>query len=178
MRIISRLPDSRIESTNLMVEVSVEDYLSLVQNSLNNNEYQRRRMRSSNTVYSLLKRDFLDGCVLPPIVLALRGDAGTIELTDENILPELARRTSQLVILDGLQRTYSLLDLASETTDAAKRTAFLSQILRVEIYVGINRLGTLYRMLTLNTGQSPMSLRQQIEMLYLDLADTTIEGVS
>jgi hypothetical protein len=54
---------------------------------------------------------------------------------------------------------------------------FLSQILRIEIYIDINRLGILYRMLTLNTGQSPMSLRQQIEMLYLDLADTNVDGV-
>jgi hypothetical protein len=177
MRIISTLTDSRIASTNLMTEVSVGDYLGLVEGSLNNNEYQRRRVRSSNTVYSLMKRDFLDGCVLPPIVLALREGTNTIQQSDQLILQELQARTSQLVILDGLQRTYSLLDLRNEITDQVKRAAFLNQILRVEIYIGINRLGILYRMLTLNTGQSPMSLRQQIEMLYLDLADSVIEGV-
>lgn len=177
MRIISTLTDSRIESTNLMVEVSVGDYLGLVENSLNNNEYQRRRVRSSNTVYSLMKRDFVDGCVLPPIVLALRDGTGNIQQNDQHILQELRDRATQLVILDGLQRTYSLLDLRNEIGDANKRAAFLNQILRVEIYIGINRLGILYRMLTLNTGQSPMSLRQQIEMLYLDLADTVIDGV-
>jgi len=124
-----------------------------------------------------MKRDFLDGCVLPPIVLALRDGTGTIQQNDQVILQELRDRTAQLVILDGLQRTYSLLDLRNEIADAGKRTAFLNQILRVEIYIGINRLGILYRMLTLNTGQSPMSLRQQIEMLYLDLADSAIEDV-
>jgi hypothetical protein len=160
-----------------MVEVSVGDYLELVENSLDNNEYQRRRVRSSNTVYSLMKRDFVEGCVLPPIVLALRDGAGNIQHDDQHILSELRDRASQLVILDGLQRTYSLLDLRSEIEFGDKRTAFLNQTLRVEIYIGINRLGILYRMLTLNTGQSPMSLRQQIEMLYLDLADTAIDGV-
>lgn len=177
MRIISRLHDSRIESINLMVEISVGDYLELVEGALRNNEYQRRRIRSSNTVYSLLKSDFLEGCILPPIVLALRGDLGQLELNDLNILQELRGRASQLVILDGLQRTYSLIDLRNETVEAEKKATLLRQTLRVEIYVGINRLGILYRMLTLNTGQSPMSLRQQIEMLYLDLADTNVAGV-
>ena len=160
-----------------MVEVSVRDYLGLVENSLNNNEYQRRRVRSSNTVYSLMKRDFIDGCILPPIVLALRDGTGNIQQDNLHILQELRDRSSQLVILDGLQRTYSLLDLRNEISDPEKNTEFLNKILRVEIYIGINRLGILYRMLTLNTGQSPMSLRQQIEMLYLDLADTEIDGV-
>ena len=89
MKIISTLTDSRIESTNLMVEVSVGDYLGLVENSLNNNEYQRRRVRSSNTVYSLMKRDFVDGCILPPIVLALRDGTGTVDQRDQVILEEL-----------------------------------------------------------------------------------------
>lgn len=177
MNIISELRDHRIESVNLMVEVSVGDYLELVEGALRNNEYQRRRIRSSNTVYSLLKSDFLGGCILPPIVLALRGDLGALQLNDQNIHQELRSRASQLVILDGLQRTYSLIDLRDEIANDDGRTALLRQILRVEIYIGINRLGILYRMLTLNTGQSPMSLRQQIEMLYLDLADTNVAGV-
>lgn len=46
----------------------------------------------------------------------------------------------------------------------------------VEIYFKINRFGNLYRMLTLNTGQTPMSLRHQIEILYgnLDLTGRDI----
>lgn len=173
MRIISKLEDRRIHSTNLMLEASVGEYLDLVQNSLDNNEYQRRRIRSSNTVYSLLKQDFLEGCILPPVVLALRDELVGPELNDQNIQSELQQRASRIVILDGLQRTYSLLDLKQELDGQGPGlTEFLSQTLRVEIYVGINRLGILYRMLTLNTGQSPMSLRQQIEMLYLDLAGT------
>lgn len=54
---------------------------------------------------------------------------------------------------------------------------FLGYSLRLEIYVEINRFGVLYRMLTLNTGQTPMSLRHQLEMLYSDMLDTEIEGV-
>ena len=53
----------------------------------------------------------------------------------------------------------------------------MDNMIRVEIYVGLNRLGILYRMLTLNTGQTPMSLRQQIEMLYLDYRSTSIDNI-
>lgn len=49
--------------------------------------------------------------------------------------------------------------------------------LRLEVYVNINKFGVLYRMLTLNTGQTPMSVRHQIEMLYSDMLDKEINGV-
>ena len=54
---------------------------------------------------------------------------------------------------------------------------FLKNKLRLEIYVEINKFGILYRMLTLNTGQTPMSARHQLEMLYSDMLNTELEGV-
>lgn len=38
-------------------------------------------------------------------------------------------------------------------------------------------MGILYRMLTLNTGQTQMSLRQQVEMLYFDYSCMQIDGI-
>ena len=55
--------------------------------------------------------------------------------------------------------------------------AFYSNKLRIELYLGINKFGILYRMLTLNTGQTPMSVRHQIEMLYQDYLTHDIEGI-
>jgi hypothetical protein len=84
------------------------------------------------------------------------------------------------VILDGLQRTHTMLDLISDlksSGDLESLKNVTDHLIRIEIYIGINRLGVLYRMLTLNTGQTPMSLRQQIEILYLDYADAQLEGV-
>lgn len=49
--------------------------------------------------------------------------------------------------------------------------------MRLEIYVEINKFGILYRMLTLNTGQTPMSARHQLEMLYSDMLNTEFDGV-
>ena len=53
----------------------------------------------------------------------------------------------------------------------------LKNLIRVEIYLGLNKEGVLYRMLTLNTGQTPMSLRHQIEIIYSDLINKSNSSI-
>lgn len=179
MKIASILKDGRINAENYLIEISIGEYLDLARDVVKNNEFQRKRVSSSKTVYSLLKNDILQGCVIPPIVLALTS-SGKIELTDENLPSVLKSQQKNLMILDGLQRTHSFMDLEDDLGKRADENALADYRMlpiRCEIYVGINRIGILYRMLTLNTGQTPMSLRQQIEMLYLDYAKQEIDGV-
>lgn len=181
MKAISSLRDSRINATNVLVEMTIGEYCALASDITKKNVFQRRRVGSSKTVYSLLKQDLMRECVIPPIVLALTSATSQF---DENDLPSFAQyiesNKDHLVILDGLQRTYTLLDLIADL-ESSGDTEGVGRIknnkLRVEIYVGLNRIGILYRMLTLNTGQTPMSLRQQIEILYLDYIDVGVEGV-
>lgn len=179
MKIASRLKDGRINAVNYLIEISIGDYLVLARDVVKNNEFQRKRVSSSKTVYSLLKSDILLGCVIPPIVLALTS-SDEIELTPENLREVLTSQQQNLMILDGLQRTHSFMDLEDDLEKRADENALAAYRklpIRCEIYVGINRIGILYRMLTLNTGQTPMSLRQQIEMLYLDYAKQEIDGL-
>lgn len=177
MKIISYLFDGRINAKNYLIEMTAEEYLNIARHILANNEFQRKRVKSSNTVYSLLKEDFMDGCVIPAIVLGLNAD---VDFDNSARVSEtIAENIDNLVILDGLQRTYSLIDLEREVkTDADKFKKFNASPLRIEIYLSINRIGVLYRMLTLNTGQSPMSIRQQIEMLYLDYMKKPLDGIT
>lgn len=178
MRVASSLFDSRINAKNVLIEISVKEYENLVQDILKKNEFQRKRVRSSKTIYALLKEDLLRQCVIPPIVLALTNDVGFD--SDDEFNNILIKNKSHLVILDGLQRTHTIFDLLFElrTKDNQQDlNAVENTVLRVEIYIGLNRLGILYRMLTLNTGQTPMSLRQQIEMLYLDYLNKNIQGI-
>lgn len=181
MKILSKLFDQKISAYNVLAEIEVAEYENLIQEIVHSNEFQRRRVRSSKSVYSLLKSDLLEGCVIPSIFLALTSDE--IDAKDasfEDISEMLISKKSDLVILDGLQRTLNILELLEELRErqADELDRFEKSTLRLEFYVGINRIGILYRMLTLNTGQTPMSLRQQIEMLYLDYADRKIDGVS
>ena len=168
MQVTSILFDKRIAAHNVLFEFTVSEYLASVRGVLDSNEFQRKRLTGSKSVYSLLRDDIARGCVIPPIVLALSNfDLGATVLDAVSAVELVTTHKASLVILDGLQRTYTLLDLERESHGEA--SIRLSELkLRVEVYIGINRLGILYRMLTLNTGQSPMSLRQQVEMLYAD----------
>lgn len=173
---MSRAVDKRINSTNLYVEITFGEYLSFARDIINNNDLQRKRVRTSKTVYSLLKDDLKQGCIMPPLVLAVVQN-DTIEpskVEDIELLEYMKQNTKQVLILDGLQRTYTLIDADAEMKieQPEEYVDFLSYKLRLEIYIGINKFGILYRMLTLNTGQTPMTARHQLEMLYKDLLFT------
>lgn len=172
MKIISELKDHKVDATSYLVEITIRDYLDLAKDILYKNEFQRRRVRSSKSIYSLLKNDITVGCILPPIVLSYSSDGN--HLLDDAIKND----KDKFLILDGLQRTFTLFDVLKELgSDVEKRDEFLSRIIRCDIYKGINRLGILYRMLTLNTGQTAMSLRHQIEIMYSDFIDSDIDGI-
>lgn len=184
MIVMSKIFDNRINSCNLYVETTFGEYLSFAKDIIKNNELQRKRVRASKSVYSLLKNDLKRGCVMPPLVLAIAGDKD-INLEAENsiisqyIVDKIKTDCKDILILDGLQRTYTLIDADAEIKQEEPESyqKFLNYKLRLEIYVDINKFGVLYRMLTLNTGQTPMAARHQLEMLYRDKLNTSIEGV-
>lgn len=180
MKIKDSIYDNRIESLNLLIETTIQEYFELSKNILSKNEFQRRRVKSSSSVYSLLKTDLKQGCVIPPIVLALSMEAKPKkDETEDNLIDFIQQHKEKLIILDGLQRTYTIRDLVNELQEQGEPDSkiILSRKLRIEIYIGINRLGILYRMLTLNTGQTPMSSRHQIEIIYSDYIKEGINGV-
>jgi hypothetical protein len=186
----SWLIDKKINGINVSFDMSAGDYTLIAKDILANNQYQRRKVDSHGKIYDLLKIDLLDGCVMPPIILSTTTSFNTIvhDIIENAVRspadldgskPELKRLISkaiedkEIIILDGLQRTYTILDC--EKTAIAKggeqELAFRQSNIRFEIYIGLQKTGVLYRMLTLNTGQTPMSFRQQIEILYCDFID-------
>lgn len=178
MEIMSNIYDYRIKSTNLYVETTFGEYLQYAKDLIKNNDLQRKRVKTSQTVYSLLKEDLLDGCVIPPLVLAIMSDDDRLKNMDSDELQGYIKANKEKVlILDGLQRTHTLIAAEIDALEQKKERDFYNYKLRLEVYVNINRFGVLYRMLTLNTGQTPMSVRHQIEMLYSDMLDKEVNGV-
>jgi hypothetical protein len=186
MKLVNKLYDRKVRAFNLLFEINLKEYLDIAEKIFTKNKFQRRRVKSSSTVYSLLKEDLKIGCIIPPIVLALSKQ--NAELSDENfenfsagqIEDVVNNNIEDLIILDGLQRTYAIRDLYSELQsrgDEESLKKVSNHIIRIEIYVGIDKIGILYRMLTLNTGQTPMSLRHQIEILYSDYLDNGFEVI-
>ena len=176
MQIKSILEDKKVSANSVLIELSIRDYLELAKKIYKKNNFQRRRVRSSRTVYSLLKTDMLQGCVIPPVVLAYTRPVGTLEANLEQALREDG---DHFVLLDGLQRSLTLMEVEADTAGRPElQEEFLNRLMRCEIYEGINKIGILYRMLTLNTGQTPMSVRHQIEIMYQDYLDVPIEGIT
>lgn len=183
MKLISHLYDNRIKAKNILFEMTIEEYYSLSEAILDNNKFQRRRVKSSSTVYSLLKKDLVIGCVIPPIVLALSDKDFKNDEKYKNSEYEdyIKFKREQLIILDGLQRTFTIRELYEELSKSDDNQSFKElkeTTLRIEIYLGMSKTDILYRMLTLNTGQTPMSMRHQIEILYSDYLDKEIDGIT
>lgn len=185
MNILSIIPDGLLNADNILIEMTIGEYLRIAHKILDNNPYQRRRVERSTTVYSMLNKDLQQLCTIPIITLAfydVNNNVTRIEdLSDTNIEDSL--QSTPLIILDGLQRTYTLLDAEKEFqstlfADEFGNNRFLEHRLRVELYNGLSKTGVLYRMLTLNTGQTPMSKRHEIEILYAGFLERPIDGIS
>ncbi len=175
-----------LEANNVLVEMTVGEYLKIGVRILDNNPYQRKRVSRSSTIYSLLGNDLKKFCTIPTIVLALTDETQKDVLKPGMSSEELEAvlNTQSLIILDGLQRTYTIRDTIREVTsdlfsmDEAHRDLLNNHKLRIEIYCGLSKTGILYRMLTLNTGQTPMSRRHELEILYSSYLDKNIEGIT
>lgn len=184
MKIMSKEFDRRINSWNLCIETRFGEYLDFAPDIISNNEFQRKRVRTSKSVYSLLKSDLKRGCIMPPLVLAITESNDMVSDKCEEdalcryIMDVIKKYPNKVLILDGLQRTYTLIDAFEEIKNKGGDVeAFKKHILRLELYMNINKFGVMYRMLTLNTGQTPMSARHQLELLYRDKLDTDVEGI-
>lgn len=185
MKVLSFIPDHRISATNVLIELQIKDYIEFAEFILKNNDYQRKKVIKSN-LQDTLRADLLKGCTIPPIVLAVKKEDikdgfDYQTFNDANTIVELVNKKDML-ILDGLQRTLVILELNSDITSGRVNnidtSLFYNQTIRAELYFGLSKLGILYRMLTLNTGQTTMSTRHLMEILYLDYLDKEFEGIT
>lgn len=180
----SILKDERINAYNVLVEISINEYLKFARNVIDNNEFQRKKVIKSK-IKEILKDDLLRNCLIPSIVLAVTNEnIETIKdendtKTSEDIINN-AIGSNEILIIDGLQRTYVLLNLEEELLKKGDEDALqklYQHKIRAEVYLGLNRIGLLYRMITLNTGQTTMSTRHLMEILYLDYARIGVNGI-
>lgn len=115
---IIKLHDKRIAADNYTTTIKIGQYIKIANAIIDANEFQRKRVRHSASVYSLLKKDILEGCVIPPIVLAYLGSK---PIPNGSIGDFLEQNSGSLVILDGLQRTYTLLDALSDLKNPSEQ---------------------------------------------------------
>jgi hypothetical protein len=119
--------------------------------------------------YDRLKRDILNKCVMPPITIAF------IESEDINFNnfdnAELGKYANDNIpqgfILDGIQRLNTLQRAAHENKDSFP----YDKSLYLSVLICSSTDNLLYRMITLNNGQRPMTTRHQVEILTSNLFD-------
>lgn len=180
MKIVSKIYDGLLKAQSLLFEMTVSEYLAIGQSVLKNNKYQRRRVQNAPTMYGLLGHDLLHLCTMPPLVLSFKEGVSIRELTVDTCEEVLQSQMDpdNLLILDGLQRTYTMLSVLNDpTVSPEEKEAYCHHTIRVEVYSGLTNTGILYRMLTLNSGQTPMSKRHQIEILYSNYRNNNLDGI-
>lgn len=154
--------DSVIDSWVLTGHCTYEDALKQLYPLIG--KYDAQRKIQSPAFYERLRRDILKGCIMPPI---------TVAIVDKNegfgphfdFSAYINDAIGDGYILDGMQRLNNLETVSHDESFDKSRKMYLS------IVIAEKKDMLLYRMITLNNGQKPMSPRHQIEALTQELFD-------
>jgi len=118
----------------------------------------QRKIQESK-FYKRLEKDILGGCIMPPLTLAFILEDVEFSTKDE-AEKYINENIKDAFVLDGIQRLNTLERTRKNSTDLTlERPIFLNVI----FCSSMDNL--LYRMITLNNGQKPMTARHQIEIL-------------
>lgn len=122
--------------------------------------------------YDRLAKDILNGCIMPPLTLAVV-DANVSDMTANQARTYVLEHINEFFILDGMQRLNTIDRIAKResTNFPASRPLFLN----ILICKSMDLL--LYRMITLNNGQKPMTARHQIEIVASNIYDFEDSGI-
>jgi hypothetical protein len=163
--------DKRTDTPVVYAKMPMATYLQVVGDDFENFSIQRRR--ETHKAYQRLKSDLREGALLPAISLAAKPD-GVPDLIEVLTQCEASQNWAALEarlsdggavdILDGLQRTYIMRDIAQEGQGFVDGQEVLA-----EFWLEGDLKNLIYRIIVLNAGQKPMSMRHQIELLFMSL---------
>jgi len=150
--------DKVIESNFIIGSANYQYALSNLTPLINKLDIQRKLQESG--IYKRLKKDIILGCVMPPITIAFIDDNQnfTSSLEAKNYIES---NIEHAFILDGIQRLNILEQISNELTSDLFNNSLIA--LNILICPSMDKL--LYRMVTLNNGQKPMTPAHQIEIL-------------
>lgn len=166
------LLDHRTHCHSVMTTYSLENYLKLVEAAYANRGglAGQRGVITTSTAKRIRQRmieDLKAGAILPPVVLGViwdkPGTSNLIALTQSQFENEMSTIPEKIVIIDGIQRTTALQEVANSVRADDYRNA--TQV-RVEFWITESINSLTYRMLILNTGQFPWNLRRQLEVVF------------
>lgn len=150
--------------------MDIKDYLILV--GENFDRFDIQRPKQSYQPYDRMKNDIMDGALLPAITLSINPERveellGLFLNRDVSALKKELPDKESIFILDGLQRTYILKEISKIQDFSFKK----DQTLLLEFWLEKEIKHLIYRLIVLNAGQKPMSMRHQIELLFMTMQD-------
>lgn len=151
--------DNVIKSKCIMAKV---DYRYAIEKLVPlRNRFDSQRYTLKSKLYKKLERDIENGCIMPPITIGINSITNSEvdkSLNKEDAKNIIENNIENAFILDGIQRLNVLKNIEN-------KIAKLEGTLYLNIIVSNSMDRLLYRMITLNNGQKPMSPRHQIEVL-------------
>ncbi|WP_458377634.1 hypothetical protein [Pseudomonas fluorescens] len=180
--VLNVLFDAKSCCLSIITNVELETYLSIADIAYYNDgalEGQRKAQTSKSAVRirHQMMTDFLEGGVLPPVVIGivepnLNEDITTVKKDD--LLSFLEDMKGEICIIDGMQRTTAMKQALSANSDGI----LSRRQIRIEVWVAKSITKLIYRMLVLNTGQLPWSLRRQLEVVMLPIRRELAASIS
>lgn len=153
--------DEVIDSTFLTGLTNYESALVFLHPLIDRLDIQRKIQNEK--FYKRLETDILEGCIMPPITIAFVGKEDFSKHSLGDLQKLLTSEIKNGFILDGIQRLNTLKRVETKNELDKSRPLFLN------ILICKSKDNLLYRMVTLNNGQKPMSARHQIEILAANI---------
>jgi len=144
---------------------AIEKFIPLIDKT----EFQRKRQ--DKKFYRKLERDIEDGCVIPPITVALVTKGYENLNNIKNAEEYINKNVESSFVLDGIQRLNTLSRLKDSLDLNIDKKIYVNFI----FCDSVEKL--LYRMITLNNGQRPMTPRHQVEIMMANAFDFEDLGV-
>jgi hypothetical protein len=168
---IDILKDENVNCYSVMVQLSVEEYLKMVNSTFENRgglEGQRDTLKTTTAIRirNRMVQDIEAGAVIPPIVIGVivpEDIFSTLHTLDRKSFLDLMEKNDidSISIIDGMQRTTAISEVLKNTdTDISQKK------IRIEYWIASQVNSLIYRMLVLNTGQVPWNIRRQIEIVF------------
>ena len=173
LQILGLTTDLRTQTPVVYAQTPITEYLNIIGEDFD--EFALQRRREKHKAYDRMRQDITNGALLPAITLAVKPDRvppllAAFHSKDFASLQSALSKQGQTHILDGLQRTYIISDLVRDNCEFKP-----GQTLLLEIWLEKEVKHLSYRMIILNAGQKPMSMRHQIEILFATIR-TDIEA--
>ena len=145
--------DGYVVSASTQYKFAIENFVPLI------GRLDIQRDALNTRFYSRLEDDIVRGCVMPPITIAMIHTFPARRRTKSVVEEYIGHNIENAFVLDGIQRLNTLRRASSKDGFDDQRS------LHVNFIIASSRDRLLYRMITLNNGQKPMSARHQIDVL-------------